>query len=187
VAALFHPEYRSHILIDNSVKKWYCLACIFQVIWTLAFCNLAILSSVVVLAFNIFATFNIVVAQGDASTSTREFWIYRFPIHVNLGWLYALFFYILQIWHIDSAMFYEYQVSWSYASLLLMVLIGFLHGLVTDEICPTVPFVLSWASVRHQTNVLVFSMRVCFYVRVIKCVPHLLRHIYTIVAIDLKP
>jgi hypothetical protein len=92
------PDYRANPLVTEGVGYWYAAVCLAQVFWTLSFSLevnwLAFIMMSTILAF-------LVKLNHDSYKLTPatngEFWLFKFPFQLHLGWIIAASFVNLSV------------------------------------------------------------------------------------------
>jgi len=85
------PRFRANVLVQDGVKYYYALACIFQSGWVFAFTNHVIWLSLVLIILIWASLLAIMVCQyyTKYGRSHMEYWLLCFPFSIHFGWITA--------------------------------------------------------------------------------------------------
>merc|ERR1712087_78322 len=90
IAQMF-PKFRGKAMVQDGVKFYYILTCIFQVAWTFVF-SFEVIELSVVLIVSIWASLVAILYSQyytESEGTLVEFWLLRFPFAIHCGWLTA--------------------------------------------------------------------------------------------------
>lgn len=85
------PKYRGKKMVQEGVKYFYVLTCVFQIGWTLAFSYEIIWLSLVFMISIWGSLVAVLYSQyyTESEGTIAEFWLLRFPFAIHCGWLTA--------------------------------------------------------------------------------------------------
>jgi len=148
-------SYRSHGFVQEGVKYWYFVACVFQSIWTFAFGYEVIGLSFLCMGGIFLSLLPIVRNQSrlgsefeefESSQAISDFWVLKFPFSIHCGWIAAAFAVNANVFLVASGVQAAAQERWAYATVIYTVGCAMVALFYLPSPDFTIPYVLVWAT-----------------------------------------
>lgn len=141
------PKYCSAILVQEGVSYWYFVACIFQSLWTFAFGYEVLWLSVIFMGGILVSLFQIFKNQSRIESDLAEFWLFKFPFSIHVGWIAAAFAVNVNVLVFAAGAPAKVQLTWAVLTLLYVITVAAYGLAFSSPFDFTLPLVLLWASI----------------------------------------
>lgn len=150
------PSMRGSDLVQARGLGWsYVIVCLAQIVWSFFFAyeyiELSVVAMICILVFLVRTVVNqtkVVVEEEETATSTRDFWLLRFPFSIHCGWITAAAFVNFNVLVVKLGASANLQYYSALGSLMhLLMIAGFALFYGAGEY--VIPSVLVWATVSY--------------------------------------
>jgi benzodiazapine receptor len=142
------PRYRSKAAVQDGLKYWYFLVCIFQALWTFFFSyeliTLSLPSIALIWIFLLCAITSQYYCELERTHS--EFWMMRFPFMIHCGWLTAATTLNTNVVIVNEAASASVQLTSGIISLAVLHAIAVVSLWLPKYPNYVIPSVLVWAN-----------------------------------------
>mmetsp|Transcript_12123 Transcript_12123/g.22698 ORF Transcript_12123/g.22698 Transcript_12123/m.22698 type:complete len:284 (+) Transcript_12123:70-921(+) len=146
------PKYRHTDLVQEGVGYWYFVACTFQSLWTFAFGYEVLWLSVIFMGGILVSLFQIVKNQSKIESDLADFWLFKFPFSIHVGWIAAAFAVNFNVLIFAAGAPAKAQVTWAVLTLFYVILVATFSLASLSPFDFTIPLVLIWASIGIATE-----------------------------------
>jgi translocator protein len=139
------PAYRSSPLVLKGVSYYYVAACLAQCAWTVAFgLEKIVLSLIAMVSILVPLLIILTKTSGLQAESIGLYWLLKFPFEIHAAWIMAATLVNTNVVLVALNVAPSIQTYVAWASLVVVLLVGFFYTLKQKWV---VPSVLAWAAI----------------------------------------
>jgi len=148
--AQLSPSYRARAVVREGAKFWFIQLCLGQIAWTIFFSLKLFLLSLFAIGIMLGSLVSLLFSEHFADSSdkrSREYWLFRFPFRLHVGWVFVLTAVNLLIVSDDAGAGAVVYLTLSLVLLAGLLLIAFFFLTVVKDTDYIVPLVIIWGFV----------------------------------------